>query len=392
MRIIGDTNIPFLSYRKIALSLSILVIIGGLAYQFMGPGLNLGIDFVGGTQVTVKFRSEPDLGLLRETMSDLQTGTPSLQRFDEPEKYEILIRVENPEGEEGDFTGPIIELLDRDLNAGLGDGFDLNTKGAQALTDILTTADPDETGLDQEGGEEYYGPMVEDVFSFRKENGIFTSMDQIDTIEGVSDGVRALIRDRAVLGEYAILGAESVGPAVGADLQNKARAAIGFSLLGMLIYIWLRFQLPFGIGAVAALFHDVLITLTALAVTGREINLPTVAALLALVGYSVNDSVVVFDRVRENLKLHRGEDLEDLMNTSINQTLSRTFITSGTTLMVVLSLYFFGGDVINTFAFVLLIGIIVGTYSSIFVASPVALWVHRLLAARRESKRKKGRR
>ncbi len=392
MRIIGDTNIPFLSYRKIALSLSILVIIGGLAYQFMGPGLNLGIDFVGGTQVTVKFRSEPDLGLLRETMSDLQTGTPSLQRFDEPEKYEILIRVENPEGEEGDFTGPIIELLDRDLNAGLGDGFDLNTKGAQALTDILTTADPDETGLDQEGGEEHYGPMVEDVFSFRKENGIFTSMDQIDTIEGVSDGVRALIRDRAVLGEYAILGAESVGPAVGADLQNKARAAIGFSLLGMLIYIWLRFQLPFGIGAVAALFHDVLITLTALAVTGREINLPTVAALLALVGYSVNDSVVVFDRVRENLKLHRGEDLEDLMNTSINQTLSRTFITSGTTLMVVLSLYFFGGDVINTFAFVLLIGIIVGTYSSIFVASPVALWVHRLLAARRESKRKKGRR
>ena len=392
MRIIGDTNIPFLSYRKIALSLSILVIIGGLAYQFMGPGLNLGIDFVGGTQVTVKFRSEPDLGLLRETMSDLQTGTPSLQRFDEPEKFEILIRVENPEGEEGDFTGPIIELLDRDLNAGLGDGFDLNTKGVQALTDILTTADPDETGLDQEGGDEHYGPMAGKVFSFRKENGIFTSMDQVETIEGLSDGTRALIRDQAVIGEFAILGAESVGPAVGADLQNKARAAIGFSLLGMLIYIWLRFQLPFGIGAVAALFHDVLITLTALAITGREINLPTVAALLALVGYSVNDSVVVFDRVRENLKLHRGEDLEGLMNTSINQTLSRTFITSGTTLMVVLSLYFFGGDVINTFAFVLLIGIIVGTYSSIFVASPVALWVHRLLAARRESKRKKGRR
>jgi preprotein translocase subunit SecF len=392
MRIIGDTNIPFLSYRKIALSLSIIAILGGLAYQFMGPGLNLGIDFVGGTQVTVKFRSEPDLGLLRKTMSDLQTGTPSLQRFDEPEKYEILIRVENPEGEEGDFTGPIIELLDRDLNAGLGDGFDLNTKGGQALTDILIAADPDETGLDQEGGEEHYGPMAEEVFSFRKENGIFTSMDQLDTIEGLSDGVRSLIKDRAVLGEFAILGAESVGPAVGADLQNKARAAIGFSLLGMLIYIWLRFQLPFGIGAVAALFHDVLITLTALAVTGREINLPTVAALLALVGYSVNDSVVVFDRVRENLKLHRGEDLEDLMNTSINQTLSRTFITSGTTLMVVLSLYFFGGDVINTFAFVLLIGIIVGTYSSIFVASPVALWVHRLLAARRDRKRKKGRR
>lgn len=392
MRIIGDTNIPFLSYRKIALTLSLLIICGGLAYQFLGPGLNLGIDFVGGTQVTIKFRGEPDLGLLRDSMAGLEAGTPSLQRFDEPEKHEILIRVENPEGEEGDFTGPIIELLNRDLNGGAGNAFDLNTKGAQALTDVLTTGDPDNTGLDQEGGDEYYGPMADAVLSFRKENGIFTSMDQLDGIEGVSDGVRDMIKKKAVLGEFALLGAESVGPAVGADLQNKARAAIGFSLLGMLIYIWMRFQLPFGVGAVAALFHDVLITLTALAITGREINLPTVAALLALVGYSVNDSVVVFDRVRENLKLNRGEDLEPLMNRSINQTLSRTFITSGTTLMVVLSLYFFGGDVINTFAFVLLIGIIVGTYSSIFVASPVALSMHRMLATYRNNKRKKSRR
>jgi len=392
MRIIGDTNIPFLSYRKIALSLSILVILGGLAYELLGPGLNLGIDFVGGTQVTMKFRSEPDLGQLRDSMMDLEVGTPSLQRFDEPEKYEILIRVENPEGEEGDFTGPIIELLNRDLNSGVGDAFDLNTKGVQALTLLLAVEDPDNTGLDQEGAAEHYGPMADAVLSFRKKNGIFTSMDQLGAIEGISDNARALIEDRGAVGEFAILGAESVGPAVGADLQNKARAAIGFSLLGMLIYIWLRFQLPFGVGAVVALFHDVLITLSALAVTGREINLPTIAALLALVGYSVNDSVVVFDRVRENLKLHRGEDLEGLMDSSINQTLSRTFITSGTTLLVVLSLYFFGGDVINTFAFVLLIGVIVGTYSSIFVASPVALWIHRLLAARRESKRKKGRR
>jgi len=392
MRIIGDTNIPFLSYRKIALSLSLIIIIAGLAYQFLGPGLNLGIDFVGGTQVTIKFRGEPDLDQLRDSMAGLDVGTPTLQRFDEAEKHEILIRVENPEGEEGDFTGPIIELLNRDLNTGIGDAFDLNTQGAHSLTDLLAIDDPDGTGLDEEGGAEHYGPMAEAVLSFRKENGIYTSMDQLDTIDELSDPVRVFIKGNAALGEFALLGAESVGPAVGADLKSKAQAAIGFSLVGMLIYIWLRFQLPFGVGAVAALFHDVLITLAALAVTGREINLPTVAALLALVGYSVNDSVVVFDRVRENLKLHRGEDLEQLMNTSINQTLSRTFITSGTTLMVVLSLYFFGGDVINTFAFVLLIGVIVGTYSSIFVASPVALGMHRMLASYRDKKRKKGRR
>jgi len=391
MRIIGDTNIPFLSYRKIALSLSLLVILSGLAYQFLGHGLNLGIDFVGGTQVTIKFRGEPDLGLLRKSMTDLDVGTPLLQRFDEPEKHEILIRVENPEGEEGDFTGPIIELLRRDLNGGIGDAFDLNTRGAQSLTLLLGVEDPDATGLDDEGAAEHYGPIAEAVLGFRKENGIFTSLDQLDTIEGVSENVIAFIKERADLGEFALLGAESVGPSVGEDLKEKAQLAIVFSLIGMLAYIWLRFQLPFGVGAVAALFHDVLITLTALAVTGREINLPTVAALLALVGYSVNDSVVVFDRVRENLKLHRGEDLEQLMNTSINQTLSRTFITSGTTLMVVLSLYFFGGDVINTFAFVLLVGVIVGTYSSIFVASPVALGMHRMLASYRDKKRLKGR-
>jgi preprotein translocase subunit SecF len=325
-------------------------------------------------------------------MTDLEAGTPTIQRFDEPGKHEILIRVENPEGEEGDFTAPIIELLHRDLNSGIGDAFDLNTQGSQALRDILVARDPDATGYDEEGGAEHYGPMAEAVFDFRKENGIFHDLDQIDGIEGISDNVRAVIKERGALGEFALLGAESVGPAVGADLQTKARAAIGFSLIGMLVYIWLRFQLPFGIGAVAALFHDVLITLTALALTGREINLPTIAALLALVGYSVNDSVVVFDRVRENLKLHRGDDLETVMDTSINQTLSRTFITSGTTLLVVLSLYFFGGDVINTFAFVLLVGIIVGTYSSIFVASPVALTIHKLLASRRDRKRRKGRR
>jgi len=392
MRIIGDTNIPFLGYRRVALTLSLLIILAGLAYELLGHGLNLGIDFVGGTQVTVKFKSAPDLGKIRDTMSDITTGTPALQRFDEPEKHEILIRVENPEGEEGDFTAPIIDLLHRDFNPGLTDAFDLNTQGSQELTALLVAADPDGTGLDAEGAAEHYGPMADAVLQLRKEHGIFTSKDELDDVAALSDNARSLLKERVELGEFALLGAESVGPSVGADLQEKAELAIVFSLLGMLAYIWLRFQLPFGIGAVAALFHDVLITLSALAITSREINLSTIAALLALVGYSVNDTVVVFDRVRENLKLHRGEDLEQVMNASINQTLSRTLITSGTTLLVVLSLYIFGGEVINTFAFVLLVGILVGTYSSIFVASPVALWIHKLLATRRERRRKQGRR
>ena len=392
MRIIGDTNIPFLSYRKIALTLSGLAIIAGLAYQFLGPGLNLGIDFVGGTQVTLKFREQPELGGLRESISELTVGTPLIQRFDEAEKNEILIRVENPEGEEGDFTAPILEILHDDYNGDLGNKFDLNTRGSLDLLGVLVAADPDGVGGDFEGREAHYQPMAEAVLDYRKTNGIFGSLDELANVEDLSDDARAHLEDVAAVGAFALLGAESVGPAVGADLQKKALLAIGFSLVGMLIYIWIRFQLPYAVGAVAALFHDVLITLTAIAITHREINLPTVAALLTLVGYSVNDTVVVFDRVRENLRLRRGEDLEALMNLSINQTLSRTFITSGTTLVVVLSLYIFGGDVINTFAFVLLVGILVGTYSSIFVASPAALGMNKLLTARRERKRAQGRR
>jgi preprotein translocase subunit SecF len=392
MRIIGDTNIPFLSYRRIALTLSALVLAAGLAYQFVGPGLNLGIDFVGGTQVTLKFRDQPDLGDLRTAISDLTVGTPLIQRFDEAEKNEILIRVENPEGAEGDFTRPILDLLHEDLNADLGDRFDLNTRGSLELLELLINADPDGMVGDSEAREIYYEPMAEAVLDYRKQNGIFLSLDELSGVDGLTAESRSYLQNNAGVGAFALLGAESVGPAVGADLQKKALLAIAFSLVGMLIYIWIRFQLPYAVGAVAALFHDVLITLTAIAVTHREINLPTVAALLTPVGYSVNDTVVVFDRVRENLRLRRGEDLEKLMNVSINQTLSRTFITSGTTLVVVLSLYIFGGDVINTFAFVLLVGVLIGTYSSIFVASPVALGVNKLLVARRERRRAKGKR
>jgi len=392
MRIIGDTNIPFLSYRRIALTLSALVIVAGLAYEFLGPGLNLGIDFVGGTQVTLKFREEPDLGELRSAISDLTSGTPLIQTFDEAEKHEILIRVENPEGEEGDFVRPIIDLLNGDLNSDLNGRFDLNLKGSHALISLLATADPDGVGGDEEARNLYYEPMAEAVLDHRKKNGIYSSIDELGDVADLSVDSRDYLEDTAAVGAFSLLGAENVGPAVGADLQKKALLAIGFSLVGMLVYIWIRFQLPYAVGAVAALFHDVLITLTALSVTHREMNLPTVAALLTLVGYSVNDTVVVFDRVRENLRLHRGEDLEELMDRSINQTLSRTFITSGTTLVVVLSLYIFGGDVINTFAFVLLVGIIIGTYSSIFVASPVALAMNKLLVSRREHRRLKGRR
>jgi preprotein translocase subunit SecF len=392
MRIIGDTNIPFLSYRWLAIALSLAVIAVGFGSHFLGRGLLFGIDFVGGTQVTLKFRDTPDLAALRAAVSSLSAGSPLIQRFDEAEKNEILIRVVNPPGEEGDFTRPILELLQAELNDDLGGRFDLNTKGAAELLDLLVAGDPDGVGFDLEARRAHYEPMAEAVLELRKRQGIFASTADLRGISELSGPAGAFLDDAAGAGAFSLLAAENVGPAVGKELKRKAQLAMVFSLVGMLIYIWIRFQLPYAVGAVVALIHDVLITLTALALTAREIDLPTIAAILTLVGYSVNDTVVIFDRVRENLRLHRGEALETVIDRSVNQTLSRTILTSGLTLMVVISLFIFGGDVINTFAFVLLIGLIAGTYSTVFIASPVALAMNGFIVKRREQRRAKGKR
>jgi preprotein translocase subunit SecF len=162
-----------------------------------------------------------------------------------------------------------------------------------------------------------------------------------------------------------------VGPTVGRQLEKQATLATLYSMLGMLIYLWFRFQLIYGVAAVVACFHDTLITVGAFALTGREISLTVIAAILTLVGYSMNDTIVVFDRIRENLRLSRRESLTDLVNRSINQTLSRTVLTSGLTFLTVLSLFIFGGEVLNGFSFALVVGILIGTYSSIAIAAPM---------------------
>jgi preprotein translocase subunit SecF len=162
-----------------------------------------------------------------------------------------------------------------------------------------------------------------------------------------------------------------VGPTVGHQLETKALLATLYSLLGMLVYLWFRFQLIYGVAAVVACFHDTLITVGAFALTGQEISLTVIAAILTLVGYSMNDTIVVFDRIRENLRLSRRESLPDVVNRSINQTLSRTVLTSGLTFLTVLSLYIFGGAVLKGFSFALVVGILIGTYSSIAVAAPM---------------------
>lgn len=183
---------------------------------------------------------------------------------------------------------------------------------------------------------------------------------------------------------FTIRNVQVVGPTVGHQLERQAGLATLYSLLGMLVYLWFRFQLIYGVAAVVACFHDTIITVGAFALTGQEISLTVIAAILTLIGYSMNDTIVVFDRIRENLRITRREPLPDLVNRSINQTLSRTVLTSGLTFLTVLSLYIFGGQVLHGFSFALVVGILIGTYSSIAVASP-------MLVAYQEWRSKQGR-
>jgi preprotein translocase subunit SecF len=231
---------------------------------------------------------------------------------------------------------------------------------------------------------DYYGQIAERVVARRSELGIFRSLADVDTVPGLSPAVRAWVKANCYAGPFVLLSAENVGPQVGADLRKKAILAVLWSIIGMLAYIAIRFRsLPFGIGAVVALIHDTLITIGILAVLGREFNLVVVAALLTLVGYSVNDTVVVYDRVRENQRTPKKESLESVINRSINQTLSRTVLTAGATLLVCVALFFLGGEVLNTFALTLIIGIFIGTYSSIYVASAIVVIWKNLRAGRK---------
>ena len=175
---------------------------------------------------------------------------------------------------------------------------------------------------------------------------------------------------------------EIVGPTAGKQLQKQALLATAYSLLGMLIYLWFRFELIYGVAALVAVFHDTLITVGAFSLTNQEITLTVIAAILTLIGYSMNDTIVVFDRIRENLAMSRRETLSDVVNRSINQTLSRTVLSSGLTFLTVLSLYLFGGEVLHGFSFALVVGILIGTYSSIAVAAPMLVAYQDWRAAR----------
>ena len=220
------------------------------------------------------------------------------------------------------------------------------------------------------------------------DNQILVRLPQSGPEEGTSleagaTAVRAALRDSG-LGGFEVLNQELVGPVIGRELTRRGINAFVFAMFGILVYIGMRFRFSFAVGAVVAVAHDILITFSLLMFFGYELSLNVVAAMLTITGYSVNDSIVVFDRVRENLRVMRRDTFAHLVNTSINQTLARTIITSGTTAFAVLALYVFGGEVLRGFAFTMLIGVISGTYSTIFIAAVIAILIAEGKAAKRQ--------
>jgi preprotein translocase subunit SecF len=378
MELFRQTNIDFLRWKWWAIGASWALILVGLVAIFVQKGLRFGIDFAGGTQIALRFSAKPDIDHLRKILDAGNFGDFGIQRYEEAEKNEVLVRVQQQKKEGRDITADVLALLRQGLG-GAADAakIDLNIQGRDSLAARLVAADPDQlAGRGSANLTESYARMAELVIGRRSEMGVFRSSADVNAIPGISTAVKQWIQGNAVTGPFVLLSAENVGPQVGADLRQKALWAVATSMVGMLLYIAFRFRsLPFGVGAIVATIHDTLITVGLLALFGREFSLVVVAAILTLVGYSVNDTVVVYDRIRENQRTPKKEPLESIINRSINQTLSRTVLTSGATMLVVVALFLLGGEVLNTFALTLIIGIIVGTYSSIYVASPiVVIW------------------
>lgn len=374
MEFFQNTNIDFMKYRKYFVMISIVLLAVSIFSVFVKGQLNLGIDFVGGTQVILKFRQQPTIDDLRDVISAAGVGDSQIQRFGAEDANEVIIKTATVVGSEEGSQVAVIEALDQRFNGESAGGFDLNQRGSDALADLLFQSDPDRVvAQDREVARQHYVEVADAILAQRREDGLLSSWEEIAGLSAVSNEARSALERQAYLGEFSVLGSENVGPQIGAELRRKGILAVVSSLIGMLIYIWFRFELRFGIGALVAVTHDVLIVLGLFALGGFEFNLTTIAGFLTLVGYSVNDSVVVFDRVRENLRRNRREPLVQTMNRSLNQTLSRTVLTSGTTLLAVGSLLFLGGEVLRGFAFIITVGVIVGTYSSIYVASPFAL-------------------
>jgi preprotein translocase subunit SecF len=363
-------NIDFLGKKWYFLAFSLVFSVAGVFSMLFWNHIPYGVDFRGGTLVYVKFSHTPDDKALRTALDRAGLHNAKLQTYDRPSNNEELIDLDVQETSEQALDkgkNQIIQTLETNPPAGKDD---LNNSSTLTVKNYLMEKDPMHLGTD---ADQKYTAQAQAVVDYRDktQGGVLSSLDQLKGAAGVDPSVAASLPDRFFLSDFGVRNVEIVGPQVGAQLRKQALLATAYSLAGMLVYLGFRFEWIYGIAAVVTVFHDTLITVGAFSLLNKDISLTVIAAILTLIGYSNNDTIVVFDRIRENIKLMRREKLADIVNRSINQTLSRTILTAGLTFLTVLALYLFGGEVLRGFSLALVIGILIGTYSSIAIAAPI---------------------
>jgi len=366
-----EANIDWMAKKWYFLGFSLIVTVSGILSMLFWHGTPLGVDFKGGTDVYVKFTQAPDLDAIRHAIDASGFRNARIQRYNVPSANEVLIALEQKENNEQSLDQAktqVIDALEKRFGKNQEGRLDVNNASSAGIRDFLLQSDPLHAGTD---ANQRYTDQAQAIVKFRDQNkgGVLASFDELNGV--AQPQVVALLKNGAYLSSFAVRNVEIVGPQVGKQLQRQAWLATAYSLAGMLVYLAFRFEWIYGVAAVVAVFHDTLITVGAFSLTNKEITLTVIAAILTLIGYSMNDTIVIFDRIRENVKIMRRETLSEIVNRSINQTLSRTVLTSGLTFLTVLSLYLFGGEVLRGFSFALVIGILIGTYSSIAVAAPM---------------------
>jgi preprotein translocase subunit SecF len=363
-----NPNIDFLGKKWYFLAFSLVFSVAGVFSMLFWHGIRYGVDFRGGTLVYVKFAQAPDNNAIRAAMDRAGLHNARIQIYGSPGSNEVLIDVSEQETSEQALDRSKTQIINALETNAPANKQDLNNTGFLTIKNYLMQKDPLHLGTD---AEQRYTAQAQAIVNYRDKvkDGVLHSLDELKA--AADPAVAASLSDGFFLSNFGVRNVEIVGPQVGAQLRKQALLATAYSLAGMLVYLAFRFEWIYGVAAVVTVFHDTLITVGAFSLLDKEISLTVIAAILTLIGYSNNDTIVVFDRIRENLKLMRREKLSDIVNRSINQTLSRTILTAGLTFLTVLALYLFGGEVLKGFSLALVIGILIGTYSSIAIAAPI---------------------
>jgi preprotein translocase subunit SecF len=363
-----DVNIDFLGKKWYFLAFSLIFSVAGVCSMLFWHGIPWGLDFRGGTLVYVKFSHAPNDQAIRSAMDHAGLHDAKIQRFGQTSNNEVLIDLDVRETSQAALDQGKTRIINALETSAPGGKQDLNNASVLTVKNYLIDKDPLRLGT---GADQKYSAIAQQVVDYRDKTlgGVLNSIDQLNS--AVDPTVAASLKDGFFLSDFGVRNVEIVGPEVGAQLQKQAALATVYSLAGMLVYLGFRFEWIYGVAAVITVFHDTLITVGAFSLTKTPITLTVIAAILTLIGYSNNDTIVVFDRIRENIKLMRREKLSVIVNRAINQTLSRTILTAGLTFLTVLALFLFGGEVLHGFSLALVIGILIGTYSSIAIAAPI---------------------